>query len=913
MVPGVLGRGAELAAIDEVLASSRLQPTALSIRGEAGVGKSTLLQAAVNLAGERGFTVLSCAPDSTETALSYASLADAFGTVTERLPDLPEPQRFALEAALLRRTRADGAADVRAVYAGTLSLLAACAAEQPVLIAIDDVPWLDESSARALAFALRRCRNAFGLITTMRDGLELRLPDLVTPTGGAHDHSIQVRGLALAPLHELLAQQVGPINRPTMQHIAAVSRGNPLFAQELARRLRHPDGKPLPSALSTGMHLRIDALPAATRDALLICSAVRLKAAPVMNRAGVPDAASTLAPAENSGIITWSGGQIRFTHPMWREIVYQMASPVERRDAHRRLSMTVDDVEERARHLALSSPQLEPSTTAALLEAATAARSRGAPAQAAELLDLALDRGATEPNLRLQAATDHLASGRPEQARAYAQALVDELPACTGRAAALSLLGEITFVVDDFPAAIDFLEQAYADANDAPAIQVTAAIDLAFAHANLGSYAEGLVWALRGETCAADADDPALAAEAIGAAAVMEFLTGAGVDQIRIDHALEDEDVTRVSSPVRWPSTSVGLIRLWSYDLERAGEMLAAVRQRCTDHGLERGLFLLLPRLAEAALQRGDVESATTYAAELDERAAMGAGESVRAAALAWRVVVAARSGVVQDAEVAYRALTEIVKDDRHVLANLVAVAALGTCQLAAGRVEEAAASLEPVGMAVLALGLGEPVISPFFADCIDVAAATGRLDRATALVQLLERWSERSGTRWPRGIGARGRAVLELHHDDLDAATSAIHQALAALDTPGLDYERARTLLIAARIQRRRRQRGQAQVSLRAASAVFLRLGALGWAAHADRELARLGLKAGREKDLTPSERLIAELAAAGHTNAAVASRLAVSPKTVEAHLSHIYRKLGIRSRAELGRWAATELKPSA
>ena len=692
-----------------------------------------------------------------------------------------------------------------------------------------------------------------------------------------------------------------------MEHIAAVSRGNPLFAQELALRIRNPGNEPMPSTLTAGMSARYLALPAETRDVLLLCSATANPTAELLSRAGAPSAVAALTAAEGSGVVAWHGNRLLFSHPMWREVITRTAEPDAVRAAHLRLSRAVPDIEERARHLVLSSPILDRSTVTALSQAANAARSRGAPAHAADLQELALSGGVTDPRLRLQTAIDHLAGGRVQAARRHAVWLVEELPAGTLRAAALSLLGEITFVVDDYPAAISFLEQAYCEAGDEPATRITAGIDLAFAHANLGNNDLGLTWASRAEEIAVPTGDTALTAEAVGAVAVMRFLTGTGIDHDRIERALANEDLERTASPIRWPSMSAGLLSLWSHDLSQARMTLAAVRQRCTDRGLERGLFLLLPRIAEAALLQGDTIAAEAYARELEERASMSGGDSVLASALALRVVLTAHTGDLKETEHAYQTFLEIADGDRHLLVGLVALAALGSCQLAAGKVDSAADNLEPVALVVLAFGLGEPVISPYFADCIDVAAATGHIERATAIIEVLEAWAARSGTRWPAGISARGRAVLALQDGALDAAAAAADQALTAFDAPGLDYEEARTLLTYSRIHRRRRERAKARERLIAAETIFTRLGAAGWAAQAHREFDQLGLQRTPETQLTPSERRIAELSAAGHTNASIAARLAISPKTVEAHLTRIYQKLRIHSRAELGQWIAT------
>lgn len=172
--------------------------------------------------------------------------------------------------------------------------------------------------------------------------------------------------------------------------------------------------------------------------------------------------------------------------------------------------------------------------------------------------------------------------------------------------------------------------------------------------------------------------------------------------------------------------------------------------------------------------------------------------------------------------------------------------------------------------------------------------------------MEFLEVWGQRSGEAWPLGVGAQTRACVLLTQGDLNAAEAALDRALAAFDPRSHGYERARTLMLVAAVHRRRRQRVRAQEMLTLARDEFSRLGAMGWRAHADGEIRLLGLQHGHDDELTPSERRIAMLAASGLTNAAVATRLSISAKTVEAHLTRIYDKLGIHSRAELGRWMA-------
>jgi DNA-binding CsgD family transcriptional regulator len=554
----------------------------------------------------------------------------------------------------------------------------------------------------------------------------------------------------------------------------------------------------------------------------------------------------------------------------------------------------------------LSSPLLGLATLAALEDAATTARLRGAPSHAAELLGFALDRGAAEPALRLQAALDQFASGANERAKELARRILDDDGARPARASALNLLGQITYLTEDFPQAVSYLEQAYEEAGGDPLARAGAAIDLAFALANLGMNREGLGWTARAEENAAAAGEAGVAAEAAGAAAVLIFLSGGGVDRRRLDAALAREDADRHSPPLRWPSMSAALILLRSGDLARARPALTGVRQRYVERGLDSGLSLLLARLAEAATLDGDVTAAASLVSEITERSRIAGGEAESVIARACRVVLAGYRGDLAGAAGEHRELLTVAGGTRHLMPGLAAMAALGMCHLSADEPDAAVALLEPVADIILALGVGEPVVSPFFADAVEALTAAGHADRAVPLVEMLEGWGCRSGSRWPTGAGARGRALLQLAEGNLDAAQDALHRALAAFDVRSHRYERARTMLLLAALHRRRRQRTQAQDALILARDQFASLGAAGWQARAERELERLGLARSDSRELTPSEHRIATLAASGLTNTAVATRLSLSPKTVEAHLTRIYRKLGIHSRAELGQWVA-------
>ncbi|MBO0818898.1 MAG: helix-turn-helix transcriptional regulator, partial [Actinobacteria bacterium] len=237
---------------------------------------------------------------------------------------------------------------------------------------------------------------------------------------------------------------------------------------------------------------------------------------------------------------------------------------------------------------------------------------------------------------------------------------------------------------------------------------------------------------------------------------------------------------------------------------------------------------------------------------------------------------------------------------------SLNAIAALGMLELSAGDHRAAAGWLAPAAAAMISAGLGEPAAVPLLPDAAEALIGAGRLDDAEPLVARLEDSGRAPDRFWARAVGARCRGLLLAARGDLDSALVAFERALAAHDDLPVDYERGRTLLAAGRLQRRRNARRDADAWLGEAARLFGQVGAAGWAATARAEQARLGMHPAATSQLTATEARVAELAGSGLTNREVAAALLVSPKTVEANLSRAYRKLGIHSRAELGRHLA-------
>ena len=388
MTSGVVSRHAEARAVADFLASASTEPSALVVEGEAGIGKTTLWLAGVEQARGLGFRVLAARGAAAESALAYASLADLLGGVdSSAFAGLPDPQRLALDRVLLRANTDSAATDQRAVAAALLSVVEGLAEESPVLLAIDDLQWLDPSSVHVLAFAVRRLSARVGMLGTVRtdsDGADgaaawLQLP---SPEG---IHRIRVGPLSLGGLHAVLFARLGrSLPRPTMVRIQEISGGNPFYALELARAIdRGLAGTEasLPGTLAELVHARIGSLDPDVQDALLAAACVAAPTVEVVARASTH--AGRIVElledhAERKGIVSIDGHRLRFAHPLLARGVYTNATPAQRRMMHRRLAAIVEQPELRARHLALAATSGDPQTLQSLDAAAEMARMRGA-------------------------------------------------------------------------------------------------------------------------------------------------------------------------------------------------------------------------------------------------------------------------------------------------------------------------------------------------------------------------------------------------------------------------------------------------------------------------------------------------------------------------------------------------------
>jgi hypothetical protein len=397
----VIGRDETLGSIRAFLAAVERGPTALVLSGEAGIGKTILWEEGVAEAERRCGRVLSCRGIEAEAALSFSGLSDLLSEVIAEVAPLLLPvRRRALEVALLLAEPGDDVPDARAIGVAFLDVLRILAECGPVLVAIDDVQWLDAPSAGAIGLALRLRVERVGFLVTVREAPDVTVPfefERLVPEDG-------LRRVALGPLradalHRLLRGRLGlELARPEVTRVEEASGGNPFFALEIGRELARTNvaldsERPLPVPDSLGRLLgkRLERLPRVTREVLLVAALAGRPTADVVARAygEREQALAALELAAREGVVVLEGSRVRFRHPLFGSVCHE-AAPVWRRQAvHRSLAGVVADPEERARHLALCTDRPDRGVASELDAAAEHAAARGATAAAASLSELA--------------------------------------------------------------------------------------------------------------------------------------------------------------------------------------------------------------------------------------------------------------------------------------------------------------------------------------------------------------------------------------------------------------------------------------------------------------------------------------------------------------------------------------------
>ena len=912
MSASVRSGSAQSHAVAEFLTSASSAPSALVIEGQAGIGKTTLWLSAVDEARERGYRVLSARAVAAESVLAYASLTDLLDEVDPTAwAQLPGVQRLAVDR--LARADAEGpASDQRSLAAGFLAVVEVLARETPVLIALDDLQWLDPSSLRVVAYTARRLKGRVGMLATVRTEAGTQSPlDWLQMPRPEQMRRIVVPPLSLGGLQMVLAERLGrSFPRPTMLRIQEVSAGNPFYALELARAIGSDFDSTevqLPGSLAGLVQTRIGRLGADVQEALLAAACAAAPTTELVACATDRDATGVVAllePAEADGIIAIVGHRLRFAHPLLARGVYSGASPTQRRAMHRRLAGIVEEPELRARHLALASTTGDLLTLRALDEAAQIARRRGAPAAAAELIDLARGLGGDTAERRINSAKHYLAAGDSPRAVAILEAAIADMQSSPLRAEALSLLGHAHLYHDGNVEAIKCYERALAEVGDNLALRVQTLTALANMLANAARFDDARRAIDDAVSHAARLGRPSLLGRACSARVELRMLQGEGYDDDAMQRALELDDHDGATSAFIGSRFHYAMTLAWTGQFDEARAELAAVRRRSAERGDESELASISLWAVQIEVWRSDFSAAAALADDSYDRGLLVGGDEMFGLSRINKCVVAVYAGRADEARSS--GAEGIAAGQRYGAPAVAAwgVMCIGFLEVSIGNYEAALATLAPLILTQDATPQATEIYLAWFVpDAVESLIQLGRLDEAEPLIERLERNGRRLDRPWMLAMGARGRAMLLAARGDLDGANAAARQAMTEHDRLPMPFERARTQLLVGQVQRRRRQKDAASVTLREALQTFETLGTPLWAARARVELDRVDVGPRQTAGLTPSEQRVAELAASGMTNRDVAAALFISPKTVEANLSRVYHKLGIRSRAELGR----------
>jgi DNA-binding CsgD family transcriptional regulator len=918
----LIGREAELGSVAAFLDRPRSGPAALVLSGAPGIGKTTIWRSSLEMADERGVRVLVARPGESEARLAFAGLIDLLELVPPAaLAALPAAQTAALEIALRRAPPGRVRVDTLSTSLATLAAIRELAAHGPILIAIDDIHWLDRATARALEFTVRRLTTEqVGILVSLRATEGARLPDIARALPGDVVEQLEVGPLPLGALEQLLRARLGVgFLRPTLVRIEQASGGNPFFALEIGRALLRrgirfaPESLPIPASLTDIVRDRLASLNPAATDAVLVAAALSAPTRQLVNAAVDPALrdADGLAHAVQAGVLVNDGERLRFSHPLLASVAYEMAGPAVRRGVHARLAHVLSEPEERSRHLALASERASERVARALDEGARQARDRGATEAAAQLSELACHRTpANRPDdarrRTIQTAEYLIRAGDPGAARRCLEPALAKTPAGPARAELLVQLAE-SHSAGDWDAKVGLLEEAAREAGESVSRIAAERLLGGAAIVTFRDLEGALSHARTALHLAAARGDPAEEALCLTMVARLELLLGNTVDPGLFQRAIELEPALAWHHIISRPRYTVAR-ECWvpGGRFTEARGQLESLRAEALRIGDWDALPMILADLADIDLRAGAWHDSLQLANSAVQASNQVGQPGLSAYALNRLALVLAHLGRVTEARAAAQAAL-VASRDVPATANWIwAELALGFVHLSMGDALGAAERMLPPIERLRDAGWRHPDGLRAVADAIEALMLLGRLDEAEALLH----WFDRDEVRRPdRASSAalleRCRGLLLAAAGDADAAAGVL-EAAVELHTRVPDlFAHARTLLVLGEAQRRARRIGAARRSLDAALTVFEDLGARLWAERARQARSRVG---GRQPARGPTEtqRRIIELVAAGRTNREVADALFMSPHTVDSHLRQIYRERGVRSRTELARQVA-------
>ena len=787
--------------------------------------------------------------------------------------------------------------------------------------------WLDPASAGVIQIAFRRLRmEQVGLLATVRLAHDLASPvELDRSFPASRLVQLAIGPLSMGAVHALLEERLAlDLTRPELVRVQEATAGNPFFALELGRELVRTGTRPapgqalrVPESLRELLGGRLARLPAETVDVLVQVAAlarptVQLVAAVYGDDERVVEA---LEAGVREGVAELDESRIRFTHPLLASICYEQAPVWKRRAVHRALASAVSDLEERSRHLALAAEGPDSVVASNLEAAAEQAAARGAPAAAGELSELAAELTPNDPELarqrRLRAAHFRRLAGDGEHAAAILEQLLAEAPAGVERADVLFELVQ-TYRVDT-PKTIELCNEALAEAfgDDVRATRI-----LGFRSLN-----RLLQTDVRGAL--SDARAALETAERTGDARADrrgDRARGTRRDLDRRDQpgacsneASSSRSVSGSSSSSRAARTLfLGRLLIRLGDPDRARTALEWVEGAASARGDEMSRVISLWYLSIVEWFAGRWQRALEHATTARE-----VGEQAQVAHTPmWvgrvQALVETDLGLVDQARASAERGLAIARATANEAFVMHSLGVLGRLELELGNTEAAGRYLRDLPAQFLAAGWNDPV-QPIWADALETLIALGELELARSYLERYELHAQRLGAPWPLAGARRCGGLLAAAEARQADALEAFDQALALLEAHPFPLERGRTLLCLGVVRRQAQQKKPAREALEQALAIFEELGARLWAEKARAELRRISGRRPPDEELTETERRVAELAAHGRTNKEIAAELFMGVSTVEAHLSRVYRTLGIRSRTELATRLAVTLDAAA
>jgi len=911
----LVGRAHEQSIIDGLLAGARAsQSGVLVVEGEPGIGKTALFEHARRSAAP--MSVLSDSGIQSELDLPFGGLTRLLRAGAE-LPgaDAAVTPEFARQLEAARPGEARPMADRFAAGAEILAILSSVAEQAPLLVVVDDAQWVDDPSIDALAFVARRLHA---------EGIVLLIGRRAGEGSPALDGlpSLRLRGLDPRSAELLLAAWApAPLDPARVETLVGATGGNPLALVELPFLLDRerllglvPSYEPLP----VGRHLveaygeKVRTLPEPCQEALVVAAVLDVADSRLLHDAlaHVERTVDDLSAAEDAGLVTLSPQGVVFRHPLVRSAITQITPAGQRRRCHRAVAASLagsnrpDDEGRRAWHLAAAAPGLD-DTAADLLEEAGGRATRAAGFSSAShaferAAQLTYDREVRRRRFLAAAGAAYQAGqgGR-------AQELLTEAAGVGGSASGefdlLRLQGRLDTWQGHPRQAFDRLVTA-AHAEADPRLSAQLLLDAVVASAFSGAPVPTLAAAEEALALApaSDADTALIARLAVGAGHML-----LGESHLGLPLLAGHEDLialTERSHDSLPYVSSVAFCLLLGDDLPAATRLLEAVVSAATKRGATSALPFALTVRAHTDFRLGAWDAALAGAHLAAELAADMSRSTDLAHAQAVLALIAAAQGRDDDCHRLAAESTERAAAAQALSTEVHCHSALALLELGHGRADRAIAPLERAEAMCRSLGLMELTHWQWAADLLEARVRCGSGEGTAELASLLSSHGERSRRALPQALAARAAGLL----DDSEGFDAHFATALGWHAQVRRPFETGRTHLCFGERLRRVKRRGEARRQLEAALDIFTRLGAVPWAERARSELAAAGTALSRPQRLptdvlTPQELQIALTVIEGATNRDVAARMFLSPKTVEYHLGHVYRKLQVSSREEL------------